>query len=79
MNDNVVQIGVRSGEQIAEGLEQLAADLRSGRVSARNCVVVLCDPAADEQGVAIAYFGRSSSNIEMIGLLEVAKSKAIPQ
>ena len=57
--------------QLAERLETLAARIRSGEFGGLERVVVLLDSA--EFGVDSRTYGRPTTNMELLGLLEYAK------
>lgn len=67
-------------ELIASGLEQIAADIRAGKlpVKPRRAHICLSGPdGKNHDGVASLYFGADSSLAEVLGMLELAKIEAI--
>ena len=61
--------------QLAERLESLAARIRSGEFGALERVVVLLDSA--QCGVDGRTYGRPTTNMELLGLLEYAKHSVL--
>ena len=61
--------------QLAERLESLAARIRSGEFGALERVVVLLDSA--QYGVDSRTYGRPTTNMELLGLLEYAKHSVL--
>lgn len=67
-------------ESIACGLEQIAADIRAGKlpVHPKRAHITLSGPdGKDHDGVASLYFGADCSLAEVLGMLELAKMEAI--
>lgn len=66
-------------EQIAEGLEQMARDIRAGELGfvPMLCSVVLMQRPHDGGDMVTAYHGADSSVVELVGMLEAAKHRAL--
>lgn len=67
-------------ESIASGLEQIAADIRAGKlpVHPKRAHICLSGPdGKDHDSVASLYFGADCSLAEVLGMLELAKLEAI--
>lgn len=58
----------------AEYLEQVAKDIRTGKIPLRRGLLVYTD---EDGGVGYMPFGESTNYMELVGLLEFAKAKII--
>ena len=84
MTDNVRSLSaiatVNYPEQIARGLEQIAAAIRGGAMAVSPMKAVLVLSGRDGQDfdlVAHHFFGADSGAAEIVGMLELAKHEAI--
>jgi len=68
-----------SDVSIAEGLEALARDVRSGKTGARRCLVVIERPGVDGGDVGSVFFGAPAAGMHLVGLLEYAKANVIAE
>lgn len=67
-------------ESIASGLEQIAADIRAGKLPVHPKRAHIClsgSDGKDYDAVASLYFGADCSLAEVLGMLELAKLEAI--
>lgn len=59
---------------IADSLEKMAADIRSGKLPARHAIVVIeQQQESDHVTIGFAYFGNQRTATQMAGMLECAK------
>lgn len=64
---------------IADGLEAVAAYIRSGKVAARCVVVVIDHVERDYTSVGAVYFGNPCTGPQLVGMLECAKFNVLAE
>ena len=75
---NVRSITPSTADLLADGLEKVARDIRSGKLAARRALVVVSWPdGAGDDTVGLIHFGHETSVPMLAGMLEVAKLQAI--
>lgn len=72
---------VNPAELIANGLTELAEDVRSGKINALRVGVVFSSrvPGKDEDQVAFCFYGAQASSAEMVGLLAQCQFELMSQ
>lgn len=85
MNEKVRNIGavvnVNHAALIADGLEQLAAEIRSGELGFTPSLghVVLINRPHEGGRMVSQFYGADSSTVEIVGILELAKARTLAE
>lgn len=83
--NNVRNIGpvasVSHADQIADGLEALADEIRCGELGFVPTIghVVLVNRPHEGGRMTSAFFGADSSTVEIVGILELAKARTLTE